>query len=1351
MQSPANASLFHAPSAHVPYSPKTSSAVPLRHRTHMDRVERDLLQEIQRIQSKLGQIRQQQSRTRRHPNQQNHHSFSSASSSSRCFANDFSPPNRVISVSLRLPRNGHHTSARQQLFDAAIPPKAVLSLPDASNYPFIWVGSDPPGINPDSDDVVLVPTSMHLHQRHLRRRRKWRDANSPGTTQGRSDASGSGKNDSNLSNYDGDDDDDDDDEWEFSHPYYPIHRNVHVDLPEDPDVLRCFQCFCEDVLWRLLHYDYNAVDNPDLMVYWSAYREVNQRFAESVAENCEDGDIIWIHNYHLMLLPALLRDLVPHARIGFFLYTPFPSSELFRILPYRMEILRGVVGADVIGFHSYDHAKQFVTSARRHLPFDTTPNEIIDPLSGRKTKIGIYPSGIDADTLRSHVSSKLVKSRVAELRLRFEGVKVVVGVDRLDDCFSGLLHKLLAFELMLSENPELVGKVVLVQAAMLPKQARSLSTYREQREQLNKCVARVNSSYGSWSYSPIHFINSPLDPTELHALMCVGHVLVVSTVRDGMGLVPHEWTVCQHGAYNGPIVLSEFSSAAHSFSTALHVNPWDIDEVAAKIKVALDMGDASRHVRNEAAYRFVTTHTAQQWGSNFLEDVDNVQRPALPHFYRRQQQQRQKQHQLKNQAGQQHQQHQDHSNAGSTSASLSTFSSTSPTALKPALDTDALVHAYLGTTKIMPTAPPPPPPPPSLSLSAGNPHVLSSSPPFAYGDHISRIARASSHANMSMASPLPFSTTDVAGTVAEIISNSNNMSGFDSGGRSNANITYPASQRSFDSSAADVPDYQFAMQSSSSILGNGPILSSTRRIDEMLSVSGPNPSPGLAFSTASDAVSVGLMKRARACLFIIDIEGTLVSSEAEKRDIPPSAIDIIQDLVDASPHNNVLVISSHGRDALLRSFGDMRVYIAAEDGAFFRSPGSSSWSLLFRDSAMSGSGASANAGKRHSPGNTVHGNDQYTPPTKLPANGDEDTMAKDPSRQLTSTLQTGEPSESATFCAALNKTIGHGDDPSSKICDNESKGNSGESNLRVEANHDNHNESDPVAIAKGSTSAMSPNSTASNITTPTSASATVTTPPTGSATASASASTSAAPTSKASMSTHTSFSSVELGYSDGGVMMSWKESVMQVLHHFAERTAGVVVHEGEATVTWEYGRAEFDHGHWQSKQVHKHLESFMLRGVSIGVVSEEGATTRRWIRVRPAEVDKAKAVLRFFKEVSSNSTWPHDEFDKDRDRMERDKEKDREKDNDVARKNANVTFDLIACFGDDRADEPMFELLHDRRRLENAGVVCSPRSIFTCKVGKQVGRTAAAACLNSPQDVMQLLKTICGKHAWPVF
>lgn len=560
---------------------------------------------------------------------------------------------RIVSVSLRLPSKADRQSARQQLFDSGLPPKGMFVLERTADVPFVWVG--------------LLPSTDSERGRSRGEDSRHHGGGGGGHGRGGGGGGGSGNGGSGSGDHGSGDGgngvrygkgsrgrDPDDPVSRSYNPWRddlsssqrrlgsgrrpprgsrgkdPADRSRYVAVTLPSSLEAPFYAFCEETLWRLLHYDYGAlgnggsggVDTRD----WEAYQAVNRRFAEAVTEVYEEGDLVWVHNYHLLLLPAMLRRRLWYAKIGFFLYTPFPSSEIFRLLPQRSQVLRGILGADLAGFHTYDYSKQFLASCARLLGLEGSPKGIqVEPGGGHVCEIGIYPPGIDVAGLKAHVVSKAVRARVLELRDRFAGRAVVVSVERLDDAFAGIPLTLLAFESLLHKHPEYVTSVVLVLVATIPRHPRQLSSYRALASQINTSVGRINSTYGSIGTSPVHFINAELPQDELYALMSVGSVCVVSSIRDGMSLVPYEWAICQHAGNRGPLILSEFAAAAHSFSTARHVNPWDVDDLRDKLAACLTMPAMDKRSRDEAAYRFVTTHTAQLWGLNFLEDLEEIE------------------------------------------------------------------------------------------------------------------------------------------------------------------------------------------------------------------------------------------------------------------------------------------------------------------------------------------------------------------------------------------------------------------------------------------------------------------------------------------------------------------------------------------------------------------------------------------------------------------------------------------------------------------------------------------------------------------------------------------------------
>lgn len=271
--------------------------------------------------------------------------------------------------------------------------------------------------------------------------------------------------------------------------------------------------FSNSILWPLFHYhpgEMNFDENA-----WAAYIEANRQFAVEIAGQVNDNDMVWVHDYHLMLLPQMLREEIgnrkKNIRIGFFLHTPFPSSEIYRILPVRKEILEGVLSCDLIGFHTYDYARHFLSSVSRIVADVTTlPNGI--EFQGRSISIGAFPIGIDVDKFTEGLTKQSVIDRIKQLKSRFGDTKIIVGVDRLD-YIKGVPQKLHAFEVFLEENPEWIGKVVLVQVAV-PSRG-DVEEYQSLRATVNELVGRINGKFGTVEFVPIHYMHKSVPFDEL--------------------------------------------------------------------------------------------------------------------------------------------------------------------------------------------------------------------------------------------------------------------------------------------------------------------------------------------------------------------------------------------------------------------------------------------------------------------------------------------------------------------------------------------------------------------------------------------------------------------------------------------------------------------------------------------------------------------------------------------------------------------------------------------------------------------------------------------------------------------
>ena len=375
----------------------------------------------------------------------------------------------------------------------------------------------------------------------------------------------------------------------------------------------------DSILWPLFHYHPGEITFDESA--WEAYTQVNMIFAQAVAKDIQDGDLIWVHDYHLMLLPEMLRNLLrdkKDIKIGFFLHTPFPSSEIYRILPVREELLKGLLQCDLIGFHTYDYARHFLSSCSRILETPTDNNGL--KYQGRFITVSAFPIGIDPEKFTEGLKRPKVRERMAALRRKFEGVKLIVGVDRLD-YIKGVPQKLHALEVFLSEHPEWRGKIVLVQVAV-PSRG-DVEEYQNLRATVNELVGRINGRFGTVDFMPIHFMHKSLPFDELCALYAVSDVCLVTSTRDGMNLVSYEYVAAQREGH-GVMILSEFTGAAQSLTSSIIVNPWNTEELAGAIHDAVTMPPEQR----EAAYRklehYVFKFTSAWWGSTFVKELLKV-------------------------------------------------------------------------------------------------------------------------------------------------------------------------------------------------------------------------------------------------------------------------------------------------------------------------------------------------------------------------------------------------------------------------------------------------------------------------------------------------------------------------------------------------------------------------------------------------------------------------------------------------------------------------------------------------------------------------------------------------------
>ncbi|XP_006455649.1 hypothetical protein AGABI2DRAFT_121550 [Agaricus bisporus var. bisporus H97] len=448
--------------------------------------------------------------------------------------------------------------------------------------------------------------------------------------------------------------------------------SVPVWIP-DSEFQSCYDEFCHQVLWPALH---SAVpDAPKTKMFYESasykqYVAVNQRFADVIVSNYREGDIIWVNDYHLMLLPLLLRSsprIPPSAPIGFFMHIAFPSSEIFRCLSVRRDLLSGLMAADLVGFQTPNYARHFRQTVSRILAFEALPKGIRIPegeenhlvkvdelvrvnglrkevqkpgLPGSKTAeevlkagdedatkslererfvdVGSFPMGIDVKRLQERKQQPDVAEWVSVLRQRYAGMKIVVGRDKLDEV-QGVRHKLQAFENFLERYPEFQGKVVLIQVALQTTEVNELAGG------VADVVSRVNSRFSTLTYQPVIFLHvQDLTFSQYLALLTVGDAFIAASLREGMALRTHEFVECQEGKQNpGCLILSEFTGSYSytGFRSCIAINPWDTRGTADAIYKALTANAGDSKTWWMDLHNHVITQTAQTFVNNFLNRV----------------------------------------------------------------------------------------------------------------------------------------------------------------------------------------------------------------------------------------------------------------------------------------------------------------------------------------------------------------------------------------------------------------------------------------------------------------------------------------------------------------------------------------------------------------------------------------------------------------------------------------------------------------------------------------------------------------------------------------------------------
>jgi len=381
---------------------------------------------------------------------------------------------------------------------------------------------------------------------------------------------------------------------------------------------------CNDTLWPLFHYFAERLRiTPEA---WARYVEVNERFAETILEHCEPDARVWVHDFHLMLVPAMLRAREPGLSIGFFLHIPFPSSEVYRLLPAREQLLRGVLGADYVSFQVGDYARHFRSSCLRMLGVDSEPDWL--ELDGRRIGIGVDPIGIDVEGFREVLAEPETERLLADLERQYEGRRLILGVERLDYT-KGIPQKLHAFERFLEQDPERAQTTTMIQV-LVPSRLES-PEYRAQRDEIELLISRINGRFARPGVTPVEYMHRDISKPALVALYRRADVMMVTALRDGMNLVAQEFVLCQSepglpSRWRGALLLSELAGSAQVLPGALLVNPWNVDGVVEHLATALELSARERQRRLETMAKRVESLESSRWAEGFLTRLGRYSR-----------------------------------------------------------------------------------------------------------------------------------------------------------------------------------------------------------------------------------------------------------------------------------------------------------------------------------------------------------------------------------------------------------------------------------------------------------------------------------------------------------------------------------------------------------------------------------------------------------------------------------------------------------------------------------------------------------------------------------------------------
>lgn len=397
---------------------------------------------------------------------------------------------------------------------------------------------------------------------------------------------------------------------------YLEHMQFHPVFLTSDDIQHYYEGYSNSILWPLCHYFYTYIEYDKKC--WDTYRAVNDKFAQKAMEIIEPGDIVWVQDYHLMLLPQLLREKTKHVSIGYFHHIPFPSYELFRVLPERASLLNGLLGADLIGFHTHDYMRHFVISAEQVLEVRFHLDQVL--LNNRLACVDALPMGINFNLYYNAITNPTIKEKADTLKKKFGRCKVILSVDRLDYS-KGILHRLKGFAQFLEHYPEYREKVSM---AMIVVPSRdSVDSYAGLKNRIDETIGTINGKYSNVQWTPVYYFYHGFDFEELAAFYHISDIALVTPLRDGMNLVAKEYLATKRNS-PGVLILSEMAGSAIELTEAIIVNPNNIHEIENGILAALQMPLQEQKKRLKKMQKELSQRSVNHWAKQFISELLSI-------------------------------------------------------------------------------------------------------------------------------------------------------------------------------------------------------------------------------------------------------------------------------------------------------------------------------------------------------------------------------------------------------------------------------------------------------------------------------------------------------------------------------------------------------------------------------------------------------------------------------------------------------------------------------------------------------------------------------------------------------